>query len=186
MSAVSLQFVPSLTMKFIQGMRNDSDFDLFYQTVRKKAERIDALNEPVLPRKRRWPNYPILQFVSSHEETSDAIEPYFPTTVKKHFKVIYFETINAVHKALKERFEELSFIIFPKVEQLLKSINGEIYLKDYDDFVSVCADDVETAALPSELLILNTLFESLEPVHFGDIIGKLKIIYLQELSSLIT
>ena len=31
-------------MKFIQGIRNDSDFDLFYQTVRKKAERIDDLN----------------------------------------------------------------------------------------------------------------------------------------------
>ena len=42
LSAVSLQFVPSLTMKFIQGIRNDSD--LFYQTVRKKAERIDDLN----------------------------------------------------------------------------------------------------------------------------------------------
>ena len=39
-----------LTAKAIQSMRNDSDFDLFQQTVSKKAERIDNLNEPVLPR----------------------------------------------------------------------------------------------------------------------------------------
>ena len=40
--------------------------------------------------------------------------------------------------------------------------------------MSVYADNVGTTALPSELLILRTMFESLEPVHFGDIIEKLK------------
>ena len=91
-------------------MRNDSDFDLFYQTVSKKVERIDDLNKPVLPRKRRRPNYSILQFVSGHEEKSDAVDSYYPTTVKEHFKAIYFETIDAVHNALKEKFEQPSFI----------------------------------------------------------------------------
>ena len=91
-------------------MRNDSDFDLFYQTVSKKVERIDDLNKPVLPRKRRRPNYSILQFVSGHEEKSDAFDSYYPTTVKEHFKAIYFETIDAVHNALKEKFEQPSFI----------------------------------------------------------------------------
>ena len=107
-------------------MRNDLDLDLFYQAVRKESDRIDDLNEPVLPRKRLQPNYSILQFMSGHEAKSDAVEPYNPTTVKEHFKTIYFETINAIHNALKERFEQPSFIIFPNVEQLLpKSINGE-------------------------------------------------------------
>ena len=54
-------------------MRNDSDFDLFYQTVSKKAEKIDGLNEPVLPRKWYRPYYSILQFVSRHEKKSDAV-----------------------------------------------------------------------------------------------------------------
>ena len=107
-------------------MRNDLDLDLFYQAVRKESDRIDDLNEPVLPRKRLQPNYSILQFMSGHEAKSDAVEPYNPTTVKEHFKTIYFETINAIHNALKERFEQPSFIIFPNVEQLLpKAINGE-------------------------------------------------------------
>ena len=141
----------------------------------KKPERIDDLNEPVLPRKRHQPNYSILQFVTDHDERSNAVEQYYPITVKEHFKAIYFETIDAAHNALKERFEQPSFIIFSNAEQLLlKSINGESYQKKYDDFVSVYADDVQTTALPSELLILRAMSESLERVHFGDIVGKLK------------
>ena len=58
---------------------------------------------------------------------------------------MYFETIDAVHNALKERFEQPNFIFFSNVEQLLlKSINGENYQKEYDDFELVYADDVET------------------------------------------
>ena len=86
-----------------------------------------------------------------------------------------------VHNALKKIFEQPSFIFFSNVEQLLlKSINGEIYQKEYDNFVSVYADDVERTALPSELLILRTMFESLELVYFGDIKEKLKTISPQE------
>ena len=58
---------------------------------------------------------------------------------------MYFETIDAVHNALKKRFEQPNFIFFSNVEQLLlKSINGENYQKEYDDFELVYADDVET------------------------------------------
>ena len=64
-------------------MRNDLDLDLFYQAVRKESDRIDDLNEPVLPRKRLQPNFSILQFRSGHEEKSDPVEPYNPTTVKE-------------------------------------------------------------------------------------------------------
>ena len=60
MSAVSWQRLTSLTAKTIQILRNDSDFDLFYETVCKKAERIDDLLELVLHRKRCQANYSIL------------------------------------------------------------------------------------------------------------------------------
>ena len=94
---------------------------------------------------------------------------------------VSFETIKAIHKALKERFEQLSFIVFSNKEQLLlESINGEIYQKEYDNFVLVYTDDVETTAFLSELLISRTMFESLEPVYFGDIVKKLKTIPPQQ------
>ena len=47
--------------------------------------------------------------------------------------------------------------------------------------MSICGDDVETTALPSELLILQTILEFLEPVPFGVVLDKLKAISPQEL-----
>ena len=38
----------------------------------------------------------------------------------------------------------------------------------------IYADDVEAMAFPSELLISRTMFESLKPVYFGDIVEKFK------------
>ena len=46
--------------------------------------------------------------------------------------------------------------------------------------MSVCADDVGTTASPSKMLILRTIFESLEPVNFEDLVVKLKTISAQE------
>ena len=153
----------------------------------KKTERTDGLNKPVLLRKWCRPHFPTLQFVSRHEEKSDAVEPYYPNLVKEHFEVINYKTIDAVHNVLKERFEQPSFIIFSNVEQLLlKSINGESYQKEYDNFVSVYANDVKRTALPSELLFFRTMFESLELVYFGAIKEKLKTKSPQDVSSLIT
>ena len=58
----------------------------------------------------------ILQFVNGHEAKSDAVEPYYPTTVKEHLQAIYFEIIDAVHKAVKKRFEQPIFVIFSIVD----------------------------------------------------------------------
>ena len=46
--------------------------------------------------------------------------------------------------------------------------------------MSVYVDDVQATTLLSELLILCTMFGSLEPVHFGSIVEKLKAISPQE------
>ena len=89
-------------------------------------------------------NYSILQFVGGHKETSDVLEPYYPTTVKEHFKAIYLETIDAVYNAMKGRFEQPSFIFSSNLEQLLlKSLNSESYQKAYDDLELIYADDVQ-------------------------------------------
>ena len=81
----------------------------------------------------------------------------------------------------KKDFSNLVLYFFSNVEQLLlKSINSESYQKEYDDFVLVYADAVKTTLLPSELLILHTMFESFEPVQFDDIVENLKTISPQE------
>ena len=94
---------------------------------------------------------------------------------------VCFETIDAIYKTLKERFEQPSFIVFSNVEQLLlESINDQSYQKEHDNFVLIYADDVEAMAFPSELLISRTMFESLKPVYFGDIVEKFKTVPPQQ------
>ena len=38
--------------------------------------------------------------------TPDTIEQHYTTIVKEHFKAIYFEIIDAVYNAPRERFEQ--------------------------------------------------------------------------------
>ena len=52
--------------------------------------------------------------------------------------------------------------------------------KSQKHFMLINADDIEITELPSELLILRTMFEFLESVLFGDIVEKLKTISVQE------
>ena len=181
MSAVSGQRLAGLTTKTIQGMRNDADYNLFYQTVSKKAEKIDGVEEPVLTRKRRRPNYSVIQFVAGHEETSNATEAYYPTTVEEYFKKIYFEAVDSILTEIKDRFEQPCFIIFSNVEQLfLKSIKKECYQQELDDLLPLYCKDVDATALPTELLFLQTICKDAQPIHFGDIVEKLRTVSAEE------
>ena len=87
----------SFFAKIIQSMRNISGFNLFYQKMIQLCPENDACqttlycNSWVARRKRQI-------------EQSDTTQS---SVVKEHFKVIYFETIDAVHDALKERFGQV-------------------------------------------------------------------------------
>ena len=122
MSAISGKELADLTIKTMQGMRNDRDFDLFYETVTKSASSIYFVSTPTAPRKRKRPKYDILQFLEGNPRCSG--EAYFPETAHAHFKAIYFEAIDVIASSIKETFEQPAFKIFTEVEQLsLKSIS---------------------------------------------------------------
>ena len=54
MSAIEAHSLSELCVKVFQNMRNDHDFDLFWQSVQGTKEGLD-MNEPVLPRQRKRP-----------------------------------------------------------------------------------------------------------------------------------
>ena len=55
MPAVTGQPIAASTLKAIERMRNEADFNLLFQTLRKKASDLD-LEDVMLPRKRKTPN----------------------------------------------------------------------------------------------------------------------------------
>ena len=87
-SALSGKNLSELTIKTIQRMRNDKDFLLFFEAVKKGASKIEMIEEPTLPRKRNQPNYSILTYIEGHENSK---EDYHPNSPVDHFKQIYFD-----------------------------------------------------------------------------------------------
>ena len=61
MSAISGKRLAFLTIEALQGMRNDRDFHLFFELVTKKASSTSSIKQPELPRKRKRPDYSIVQ-----------------------------------------------------------------------------------------------------------------------------
>ena len=66
MSACSSKRLANLTIQTLETLRNEERYENFYETVLKTAKLHQFVNPPTLKRKRRAPNYSILQFVEVH------------------------------------------------------------------------------------------------------------------------
>ena len=72
-SAAEGQAVAQMTVKAIQSIRSDAEYDLFWEKVTKKASELD-IGDATLPRKRKVPR----RYDSGHAEAE------FPSTPKGH------------------------------------------------------------------------------------------------------
>ena len=76
MPAIKGKKCADLVIDTLRSRRNDEDFDSFFEVVRKAANPIKPLGKPTLPRKRKKPNYSILQYVIGYEgPESNAYHP---------------------------------------------------------------------------------------------------------------
>ena len=115
MSALTGKNLSEVTIKTIQRMRNDKDF-LFFEAVKKSAAKIEMIEEPTLPRKRKQPNYSILTYIEGHEKGR---EDYHANSPVHHFKQIYFVALDNIINAIIDRLGQPGYQIFSDVEQLL-------------------------------------------------------------------
>ena len=79
--------------------------------MKQKADKFD-IADPVLPRKRRKPNYSNLQCVSGYENLGTNDGAFNPSSIDDHYKFIYFEALDAVIVAVTDRFEQPSYKFF--------------------------------------------------------------------------
>ena len=124
MSAIGGKELAGLTIKTLKNIRNDRDFKLFYKKIERSASKIDEVSTPMLPRKRKKPNYSILQYVEGNPKPTG--EAYHPENACDHFNQIYFEALDAIVNAINDRFHQPAFELFSQVEQLfLKSVKKQ-------------------------------------------------------------
>ena len=171
MSAVSGRNLVDLTVKTLQGMRNDRDFFSFHETVKKAASKVDGIEEPTVPRKRKRPNYSILHYVSGHERTSS--EAYYPENAADYFKPIYFEATDVFVNSIKDKFQQPGCKIFTNIEQLLlKAINKESYEPELKALAEKYKGDFDLSTMSTELDLLSTICSDPSPVNFEDIVKR--------------
>ena len=176
MSAVESQEVAGLTIKTLESMRPESNADAFYETTKIKAERYKFIEAPSLPRKRKAPNYKTLEQFYTIDGLSPTAEAYHPSNPKEHYRVMYFEVLDAVINVIKERFDQPSFQAYLKLESfLLKGITGSCVEKEKEFLDEKYGDgDVDVELLESEGEVWKTIFSDLKPVCFKGILEQLK------------
>ena len=112
------------TVETLDSMRNETASDLFFETTCKKALKFDFIDEPVLSRKRKSPNYRRLTEYFRVDGRSKSGEPYHATTPKEHYRIIYFKVLDVMISSVKERFCQASYEIFANLESfLLQNVN---------------------------------------------------------------
>ena len=174
MSAIGGKELPGLTVKTLKNMRNDRNFKLFYEKIETSASKIDEASTPMLPRKRKKPNYSILQYVKGNPKPTGGA--YHPENAYDHFKQMFFQALDATVNAINDRFDQPGFELFSQVEQLfLKSVKK----KDVTDELAMVEkhfkNDYDEESLIAELQLLPTIFEEeCPPINLEDVVKVIK------------
>ena len=84
-------------------MKNDEDFDSFFEVVKKAANLLKPVRKPTLP------NYSILKYITGYEGPES--NAYHRQTARDYIKRMYFQALDAIISAINER--QLSKVINP-------------------------------------------------------------------------
>lgn len=90
-----------MTVSTLKSLRNDANFDLFWQKITASAEDLDA-DKPTLlrPRKAPW-----------HLDGGSAST--FHMTVEDHYRAVYFEVPDLITSCIEDHFNQRGYRISP-------------------------------------------------------------------------
>lgn len=145
MSAVEGQSIASMTVKTLQLMRSDEQFDLFWSSVNEKAKALD-IPEPTLTRKRKR---------QKRFEMGEA-ESHFPESPKSFYKSIYYNSLDTIINCIKNRFNQPGYEILCQMEALLmKAVNKKDFSSELDKVCKYYQSDLDSSLLKTHLQTLS-------------------------------
>ena len=166
MSAVTGQQLACQTVETLKRIRSDDSFLLFYENVLKKKEKINEVAKPTLKRKINVPNrYDLGKAVGEH-----------PATPKDHYRKVYFEALDLLISHIEERFNQPSFQVYQRLENLLiKSLSEEIEaLENEIKYICSLYDEVDIQMLPTQLSLFRTMMGNKQLECFFDILSEVQ------------
>ena len=176
MSALEGQRIANLTIKTFQDMRTKEAADLFYKYVVGNASSHKSIAQPMLPRKRKRPNYQSLVNFFQVDGYENNGEEHYSRSPEEFYSVIYFEALDLITTSIKSRFDQPSFKAFLKLESfLLESLSVNNVNPELVNFIEeMYGDDLSVASLQVETSFLRTIIGQEKVVCFDDIYKKIK------------
>ena len=172
MSACSSKRLANLTIQTLETLRNEERYENFYETVLKTAKLHQFVNPPTLKRKRRAPNYSILQFIEGSYQSEEA---HHPSSPKENYRTIYYEALDCLINSLKERFTQPSFVAYDMLESfLLKSLDGEDIENERKYIDTMYNEELNYHSLTNEIDTLKVILNGNIVECFDDILKCVK------------
>ena len=142
------QKVADLTCKTLSRIQSTEAFDLFWEKVL-ILQREFGVNEASLPRKKKTP---------CRLEVGSG-ESFHHSTAKEFYSQQYFECIDFVTNAIKDRFNQPGYKTLQQLENLLlKAARGEVYTDELALVIDRYGDDFTPSSLTAQLELLTTAF----------------------------
>ena len=149
LSAAEGQRIAGMTLSALESLRDDDYFDLFWEKVESTRESLDV-DEPQLPRKRKTPR---------RLEDGNA-EAEFPLTAIDYYRQQYYEALDLIVNAIKDRFQQPGYEAYRNLEDLLlKAVKQEDYEECFSFVTTLYKDDIDPSQLRLHLDILKTNFK---------------------------
>ena len=174
MSAASSKRLAMLIVHTLSSLRNEETFNTLYDLRLKETERIQSINPTSLKRKRKYPNYSILQYVEGWQSKGQS---HLPDSPRDHYRQENYNVIEVLTSSLRDRFDQPSFLVFQNLESLMiKAIKDENFSCELK-FVKERYDaDIDTEDLTIELSTLKLLLEGKDITHFQDFLKEIKLL----------
>ena len=148
LSALEAQMIAKDSVNVLENERNDNAFDLFWELVTIRQERL-SVEEPILPRQRKMP--------ARYDEARDSYR--FSETKKEHYRCIYHECIDVLVNVITERFDQPDYQIYLKMQELLlKGFSDEGGVEEELEVLN-STDDIDINTLRGQLKLLPSIAE---------------------------
>ena len=174
MSAVSSKRLTMLTVETISNLGNSESFDALYDLCLREIQNIKFVEEPVLKKKRKEPNYSLLHYPEGYENRSEA---HHPTTLRDPYRKQFYQTIDVLISSVRDRFNQPSFLVFENLESLLiKTLKGEETSAEMKIAREKYATDVNMSDLNVELATFKVLRKDKQKEHFQDLLKEMRLL----------
>ena len=91
-----------LVVSVCQDMRNERSFNQMFDVIATKAKAHSFVDDAVLLRKRKAPNYSILQHLEDHHGKE---ESYHPETVQNQYGEVYYEALDTLTASIQQKLK---------------------------------------------------------------------------------